>query len=201
MGRGRQPSSRYTVVDPRVPAPRGQIHQLGLDATAAVDPVEVAAQARLRDAFQFGGGLVPGPEVQMQPLDRLRDDPQPRSALARRHPRRDRPVVPAPDGLAVDGGVELLGGPAEGAPFERSVEARKAQRFARTHAVTLGFLAEAQAQSGEFEAACETWSQALDTMDGVRSGRTRKVAATMIETFDTPPRGDQRGGRDTALSR
>lgn len=49
--------------------------------------------------------------------------------------------------------------------------------FARTHAVTLGYLAAVQAQRGAVEEACATWSRALEAMDGVRSGRARQVAA------------------------
>lgn len=68
--------------------------------------------------------------------------------------------------------------------FERSVEARKAQTFTRTHAITLGYLADVQARNGDLEAAGDTWSQALDAMNGVRSGRTRKVIGNMIEVLD-----------------
>jgi hypothetical protein len=63
--------------------------------------------------------------------------------------------------------------------FRRSVRTRKAASFARTHAVTLGYLGAAQARQGEIEAACASWNRALDAMDGVRSGRTRHVAADM----------------------
>jgi len=63
--------------------------------------------------------------------------------------------------------------------FRRSVEARKATAFTRTHSVTLGYLAETLAENGEFEEACEIWSKALDSMDGIRSGRTRKVLENM----------------------
>lgn len=63
--------------------------------------------------------------------------------------------------------------------FHRSVRTRKAATFTRTHAVTLGYLGEVQARSGHLEAACATWSQALDAMDGVRSGRTNAVATTI----------------------
>lgn len=63
--------------------------------------------------------------------------------------------------------------------FRRSVRSRQASTFTRTHAVTLGYLGEVQARSGAIEAACATWSRALDAMDGVRSGRTRAVARTM----------------------
>lgn len=64
--------------------------------------------------------------------------------------------------------------------FRRSVRTRRASTFTRTHAVTLGNLGAAQARDGELEEACATWSQALDVMKGVRSGRTRQVAAEML---------------------
>ncbi|MBQ0994760.1 Tat pathway signal protein [Micromonospora sp. H61] len=63
--------------------------------------------------------------------------------------------------------------------FRRSVRTRKAAAFTRTHAVTLGYLGAVQARQGEIEEACATWSRALDAMEGVRSGRTRQVAAEM----------------------
>jgi hypothetical protein len=63
--------------------------------------------------------------------------------------------------------------------FERSVRTRKAAPFARTHAVTLGYLATIHARQGNLDEACATWSAALDTMEGVRSGRTRRVATDM----------------------
>ncbi|MFY1595087.1 Tat pathway signal protein [Micromonospora sp. WMMD737] len=63
--------------------------------------------------------------------------------------------------------------------FRRSVKKRKASTFARTHAVTLGYMGAIQARQGEIEEACATWSRSLDAMDGVRSGRTRQVAAEM----------------------
>lgn len=62
--------------------------------------------------------------------------------------------------------------------FERSVRLRGAA-FTRTHAVTLGYLGELQAARGEIEAACATWTQALDAMDGVRSGRALNTVRTM----------------------
>ncbi|MFI7218563.1 Tat pathway signal protein [Micromonospora maritima] len=65
------------------------------------------------------------------------------------------------------------------AQFLRSVKTRKASAFTRTHAVTLGYLGAVQAKQGEIEEACTTWSRALDAMEGVRSGRTRQVAAEM----------------------
>jgi hypothetical protein len=57
------------------------------------------------------------------------------------------------------------------------VRTRKATTFTRTHAVTLGYLGAVQARQGQMERACSTWSTALDAMDGIRSGRTRQVAA------------------------
>jgi hypothetical protein len=63
--------------------------------------------------------------------------------------------------------------------FRRSVRTRKVSSFTRTHAVTLGYLGEVQARQGGIEEACATWATALDAMDGIRSGRTRQVAAGM----------------------
>lgn len=63
--------------------------------------------------------------------------------------------------------------------FHRSVRTRKATKFTRTHAVTLGYLGSVYAQMNHIDKACATWSQALDAMDGVRSGRTRQAAADM----------------------
>jgi tetratricopeptide (TPR) repeat protein len=63
--------------------------------------------------------------------------------------------------------------------FRRSVRTRKAATFTRTHAVTLGYLGAVQARQGNLEEACATWSRAVDAMDGIRSGRTRRVAHNM----------------------
>jgi hypothetical protein len=65
--------------------------------------------------------------------------------------------------------------------FDRSVRTRRAVPYARarTHAVTLGYLAAVHAEQGNVDHACAMWSASLDTMAGVRSGRTRKVAADM----------------------
>ncbi|WP_371480702.1 Tat pathway signal protein [Kitasatospora sp. NBC_00315] len=63
--------------------------------------------------------------------------------------------------------------------FHHSVRTRKATKFTRTHAVTLGYLGSVYAQMNNIDRACATWSQALDAMDGVRSGRTRQAAADM----------------------
>lgn len=65
------------------------------------------------------------------------------------------------------------------AQFQRSVKTRRAATFTRTHAVTLGYLGDVQARAGNIDQACDTWSQALDAMDGIRSGRTRQVAQNM----------------------
>lgn len=63
--------------------------------------------------------------------------------------------------------------------FRRSVRKRSATAFARTHAVTLGYLGLAHAQNRSIEEACAVWSKALDAMDGISSGRTRKVVQDM----------------------
>ncbi len=79
--------------------------------------------------------------------------------------------------------------------FQRSVRTRRAQPFARTHAVTLGLLGAVQIQRGAVDAACATWSQALDTMQGVQSGRALDTVVLMRRSL-SPYRG--RGG--TALA-
>ncbi|MGW1769756.1 Tat pathway signal protein [Streptomyces sp. NPDC002073] len=63
--------------------------------------------------------------------------------------------------------------------FNNSVRTRKADTFSRTHAVTLGYMGTLQARKGNVEAACHTWTQALDAMEGVQSGRVREAAANM----------------------
>lgn len=63
--------------------------------------------------------------------------------------------------------------------FKRSVRLRQASHFARTHAVTLGYLGTIYAETGEIEQAGDTWGAALDAMSGVRSGRTRQTAANI----------------------
>ena len=45
--------------------------------------------------------------------------------------------------------------------------------------MTLGCLGSVHAQMNNIDRACATWSQALDAMDGVRSGRTRQAAVDM----------------------
>lgn len=79
--------------------------------------------------------------------------------------------------------------------FQRSVRTRRAQPFARTHAVTLGLLGAVQIQRGAVDAACATWSEALDTMQGVQSGRALDTVVQMRRSL-SPYRG--RGG--TALA-
>lgn len=76
--------------------------------------------------------------------------------------------------------------------FRRSVRTRRAATFTRTHAVTLGYLGAVQARYEGFEEACATWTVALDAMDGIRSGRTRKLAVDMRAAL-SPFRG--RGSR------
>lgn len=67
--------------------------------------------------------------------------------------------------------------------FQRSVRTREATVFTRTHALTLGHLGAVQAFRGEIDQACSTWSDALNAMDGVRSGRTRQAVADMRATL------------------
>ena len=63
--------------------------------------------------------------------------------------------------------------------LRRSVRTREATVFTRTHAVTLGYLGAVQARRGEIDQACFTWSNALDAMDGIHSGRTRQAVVDM----------------------
>ncbi|MFB0630453.1 Tat pathway signal protein [Streptomyces sp. AB3(2024)] len=62
--------------------------------------------------------------------------------------------------------------------FEHSVRTR-ALPFARTHVVTLGYLGAVQVRQGQVEAACATWSRALDSMDGIASGRVQDTVVQM----------------------
>ncbi|MFB7836078.1 Tat pathway signal protein [Streptomyces sp. NPDC056056] len=62
--------------------------------------------------------------------------------------------------------------------FEHSVRTR-ALPFARTHVVTLGYLGAVQATQGQVESACATWSRALDSMDGIASGRVQDTVVQM----------------------
>jgi hypothetical protein len=63
--------------------------------------------------------------------------------------------------------------------FKRSVRTRKAATFTRTHAVTLGYLGLVQARNGSIDEACATWSDTLDVMDGIHSGRARQAVRDM----------------------
>ncbi|MFF3607297.1 Tat pathway signal protein [Streptomyces sp. NPDC002463] len=67
--------------------------------------------------------------------------------------------------------------------FRASVRHRRADSFSRTHAVTLGYMGTVQAGQGNIDAACQTWSLALDAMDGVQSGRAREAVVTMRTTL------------------
>ncbi|MFJ7589569.1 Tat pathway signal protein [Streptomyces sp. NPDC097617] len=62
--------------------------------------------------------------------------------------------------------------------FERSVRTR-AKPFARTHVVTMGYLGSVQVAQGQVEAACATWSRALDAMPGIASGRVQDTVVQM----------------------
>lgn len=77
--------------------------------------------------------------------------------------------------------------------FDRSVRKRKAQAFARTHAVTLGYLGAVQARQGDLEIACATWKSALVSMGQIQSGRTRAVARG-IRAAVAPHRGSAVAG-------
>lgn len=65
------------------------------------------------------------------------------------------------------------------AALTRSSAVRAKQLFARTHAVTLGYLGEIQANAGKLDQACASRSDALDAMDGIRSAHARGTVTTM----------------------
>lgn len=75
------------------------------------------------------------------------------------------------------------------AALTHSVQVRKVTPFARTHAVTLGYLGEVQAKTGDLDRACETWEAALGSLDGVRSARARATVQTMRTTLAPAARG------------
>lgn len=77
------------------------------------------------------------------------------------------------------------------AQFKRSVRTRSLPLASRTHAVTLGYLGAVQAQRGMIDVACETWTRALDSMDGIQSGRTRDAVVQMRRSLSPVM---QRGG-------
>ncbi|WP_432137252.1 Tat pathway signal protein [Streptomyces sp. bgisy154] len=81
------------------------------------------------------------------------------------------------------------------AEFQRSVRTRKAQPFARTHSVTLGYLGNVQIRQGQVDAACASWTDALDAMQGVQSGRARDTVIQMRRALSPVIR---RGGRTAA---
>ncbi len=76
--------------------------------------------------------------------------------------------------------------------FRNSVAKRQTSTFARTHVVTLGYLGAAEAANGEADAAHQTWTQALHTAEGIRSGRVRKAVKDMhaklsaLKSVETP---------------
>jgi tetratricopeptide (TPR) repeat protein len=53
------------------------------------------------------------------------------------------------------------------------------QTHRRVHGLTLADLAETQCQQGHVEQACATWNDALDSMHGIRSARTRKALSSL----------------------
>lgn len=79
--------------------------------------------------------------------------------------------------------------------FQRSVATRRRQLYARTHSVTLGYLGAVQVRQGHLDEACATWTQALDAMSGIHSGRARDVIVRMQSDL-SPVR--KRGGRHVA---
>lgn len=79
--------------------------------------------------------------------------------------------------------------------FRRSVATRRRQLYARTHSVTLGYLGAVQVRQGRLDEACATWTQSLDAMSGIHSGRARDVILRM-QTDLSPVR--KRGGRQIA---
>jgi tetratricopeptide (TPR) repeat protein len=161
---------RYRRASPRERALLGVVHARAL---AAVGRARPAAQALLR----------------------AEDD------LATAHPNDDEPsrvFFFGPASLAHETACTLRdSGDLAGAirHFRRSVRSRQAATFTRTHAVTLGYLGEVHARRGEIDAACSTWSRALDAMDGIQSGRTRSVART-IRSLVFPYRGRIAGAAD-----
>ncbi|MHB9864477.1 Tat pathway signal protein [Streptomyces sp. YIM S03343] len=145
---------RYTLATPRERALLGVVHARSL----AVDGQRREATAALLRAEDDLAAAVPGD-----------DDPHrvwffQRASLAHETART----------------LWTLGD-LEGAlrEFHNSVLTRKAERFSRTHAVTLGYMGTVQARQGNVEAACATWGQALSAMEGVQSGRAREAVVTM----------------------
>ncbi|MFI0743082.1 hypothetical protein ACH4PU_34165 [Streptomyces sp. NPDC021100] len=63
--------------------------------------------------------------------------------------------------------------------YATAAASRPGATYARIIALDLVAQAEQQAQQGSFEQACATWHRAIETMDGVRSTRTRKAVRSM----------------------
>jgi tetratricopeptide (TPR) repeat protein len=63
--------------------------------------------------------------------------------------------------------------------FARSATCWNPVTHPRVHALTLAQLGDVQCARGNLEAACETWSKALDGMAGVTSARTRDAVTSM----------------------
>ncbi|SRR6266568_743042 len=57
--------------------------------------------------------------------------------------------------------------------FRRSVTTRNKTAKRRTHALTIAYLAEVQCAQGRLQDATKNWNDALDSLSGVASGRTR----------------------------
>ncbi|QSB03963.1 helix-turn-helix domain-containing protein [Natronoglycomyces albus] len=71
--------------------------------------------------------------------------------------------------------------------FAHSVRTRNAERFTRTHALTLGLQADVEFRRGNVEEAFSMWNTSLDSMHGIRSGRTRNVASNILTTLNSQP--------------
>ncbi|MEV5680992.1 hypothetical protein [Streptomyces sp. NPDC052179] len=63
--------------------------------------------------------------------------------------------------------------------YARAATARPATTYARIVSLDLVAGAEMQLKRGRIEEACQTWSRAIDHMDGVQSVRTRKAVKSM----------------------
>ncbi|GLF97803.1 hypothetical protein [Streptomyces yaizuensis] len=63
--------------------------------------------------------------------------------------------------------------------YATAAASRPGTTYARIIALDLVAQAEQQAKQGSIEQACATWTRAIDTMDGVRSARTRKAVRSL----------------------
>ncbi|WP_274919422.1 hypothetical protein [Streptomyces sp. WZ-12] len=63
--------------------------------------------------------------------------------------------------------------------YATAAASRPGTTYARIIALDLVAQAEQQAKQGSIEQACATWHRAIDTMDGVRSARTRKAVRSL----------------------